>query len=135
MKFSIYFAYAETLMVSTLHVVFYHYVKAQTFLKPKSAGHLLIISLLSFKGQDFVDPYKFRVWLTLNSSFLSISTFHYKQILILFLYPFFLSFSSTGSNFNTSKISSFLFWSKRVYTSLLVKKLISNEVNYFYPLF
>jgi len=47
---------------------------------------------------------------------------------MLFLYL------STGSIFNISKISSFHFWSERVYPAALVNNFASNEVNYFYPL-
>jgi hypothetical protein len=46
---------------STRRVVSLRNVLALNVLKRNSARHLLIISLLSFKGQDFVDPYQFRV--------------------------------------------------------------------------
>ena len=44
-----------------------------------------------------------------------------------------LSFSSIGSAFTPSDISSFLLWSKRVYPAVM-KNLISIDVNRFYPL-
>jgi len=56
-----YFAYAETLVVSTRRVVSYRNVLALNVVNVKSVRHILIISLLSFKDQDFVDPFKFRV--------------------------------------------------------------------------
>ena len=40
-----------------------------------------------------------------------------------------LSFWSTGSTFNSSKISSFLLWSKSVYPAVLLKNFISIYVN------
>ena len=43
-----------------------------------------------------------------------------------------LSFSSSGSNFYFSKISSFLVWSKRVSAADHLKILISIEVNLFF---
>ena len=46
-----------------------------------------------------------------------------------------LIFSSTGSNFNSSRISSFLLWSKRVYPAILLKNFISTVVNRFLFLF
>ena len=47
-----------------------------------------------------------------------------------------LIFSSTGSNFNSSRISSFLLWSKRVYPAILLKNFISTVVNrFFIPFF
>ena len=44
-----------------------------------------------------------------------------------------LLFSSAGSNFNSSKISSFLLWSRRVLPNVL-KNLISCDVSIFHPL-
>ena len=43
----------------------------------------------------------------------------------------FLSFSSTVSTSNSSKISSFLSWSKRVYPALLMKNFISTDLTLF----
>jgi len=42
-----------------------------------------------------------------------------------------LSFLSTGSNLNSSKISSLLMWSKRVHPEVFVKNLISSDANRF----
>jgi len=42
-----------------------------------------------------------------------------------------LSFSSAGSNFNSSKISPLLLWSKRVYRAVLLKNFICIDVSRF----
>ena len=46
-----------------------------------------------------------------------------------------LSFSSSGSTLNSSKISSFVLWSKSVYSAVLRRNFISIDVNHFYPFF
>jgi hypothetical protein len=47
---------------------------------------------------------------------------------------YFLSFLSTGYNFNFSKISSFLLWPERVLLPVLLKNFILSDVNYFLSL-
>ena len=45
------------------------------------------------------------------------------------------SFSPAGSDLNSSKISSFLLWSKRVHPAVLLKNLIPVDVSRVYPFF
>ena len=46
-----------------------------------------------------------------------------------------LRFWSTNSNFSSSKMSSFIFWAKRVYPAILLKQFISSSLcqSYFVP--